>query len=107
MRSTTGLPIDFQWGRLLKQTAGAVQTATECTDFAYFTNTFFAEIRAPAFELCPGILETRFFSNAGSPGYAYGPGLLEVSHGPDEYVKIRRVADCAKIYALTALRLLS
>lgn len=62
--------------------------------------------RAPAFELCPGILETRFFSNAGIPGYAYGPGLLEVSHGPEEYVEIRRVLECAKIYALTAVRLL-
>jgi succinyl-diaminopimelate desuccinylase len=63
--------------------------------------------RRPRFELCPGILEIRFFSSRGVPGYCYGPGLLEVSHGPDEYVRRADLIDCAKIYALTALRLLA
>jgi len=62
---------------------------------------------APSFELCPGILETRFFSSRGFPGYAYGPGLLEVSHGPGEYVRMQDVLDCARIYALVACRLMA
>ncbi len=61
---------------------------------------------APAFELCPGLLETRFYSSRGIPAYAYGPGILAVSHGPTEFVRIGRMVECAKIYALTALRTL-
>ncbi len=56
---------------------------------------------APNFELCPGVLETRFFNQHGISAYAYGPGLLEVSHCKDEYVEINNVLDCVKIYALT------
>ena len=59
---------------------------------------------APAcFELCPGLLETRFYAARGVPSYAYGPGLLSVAHGPNEYVDMRRVVECASIYALTAM----
>jgi succinyl-diaminopimelate desuccinylase len=61
--------------------------------------------RAPRFELCPGLLETRFYAHRGIPALAYGPGLLSVSHGPDEMVPIDRLLDCAVIYALTAARL--
>lgn len=55
-----------------------------------------------SFELCPGLLETRFYAGQGIPSYAYGPGLLSVAHGPNEYVDLHRVTDCAAIYALTA-----
>jgi acetylornithine deacetylase/succinyl-diaminopimelate desuccinylase family protein len=61
---------------------------------------------APAFELCPGLLETRFYGALGIPALAYGPGILAVSHGPQEFVKISRMIECAEIYALTALRLI-
>jgi len=57
---------------------------------------------APRFEMCPGLLETRFYAARGMPAYAYGPGLLSVAHGPKEYVDMRRVAECGAIYALTA-----
>ena len=57
------------------------------------------------FELCPGLLETRFYAAQGVPCYAYGPGLLSVAHGPNEYVDLRRVTECAAIYALTAARI--
>ena len=60
----------------------------------------------PAFEMCPGLLETRFYAARGIPAFAYGPGLLSVSHGPDEFVPIRNIAQCAAIYALTAAELL-
>jgi acetylornithine deacetylase/succinyl-diaminopimelate desuccinylase family protein len=55
-----------------------------------------------AFEMCPGLLETRFYAARGIPAFAYGPGLLTVSHGPNEFVSIRNIAQCALIYALTA-----
>jgi len=61
---------------------------------------------APCFEMCPGLLETRFYAAAGIPAYAYGPGLLSVAHGPNEYVDLRKVIDCASVYALTAVDLL-
>ncbi len=60
----------------------------------------------PAFVLCPGLLETRFYAERGVPALAYGPGVVSVSHGPEEYVAARRLVDCAKIYGLTILRLL-
>jgi len=57
------------------------------------------------FEMCPGLLEIRFYASQGIPAYAYGPGLLSVAHGPNEYVDLRKVTDAAAIYALTALQL--
>jgi acetylornithine deacetylase/succinyl-diaminopimelate desuccinylase-like protein len=57
---------------------------------------------SPAFELCPGLLETRWYATQGIPAFAYGPGLLSVSHGPDEYISVTRLTQAARIYALTA-----
>jgi acetylornithine deacetylase/succinyl-diaminopimelate desuccinylase family protein len=61
----------------------------------------------PAFEPCPGLLEIRFYVERGVPALAYGPGVLAVSHGPQEFVKISRMVECAKIYALAAARMLA
>jgi succinyl-diaminopimelate desuccinylase len=58
--------------------------------------------RPPAFEMCPGLLETRFYAQRGIPGLAYGPGLLAVSHGPNEFVPVKNIRDCAAVYALVA-----
>jgi len=63
--------------------------------------------KAPRFEMCPGLLEIRFYAALGIPAYAYGPGLLSVAHGPNEYVDLRKVRDCAAIYALTAAEMLA
>lgn len=62
--------------------------------------------KRPAFELCLGLLETRFYAERGIPSFAYGPGLLSVSHEPNEFVKVDDICTCAKAYALTAARLL-
>lgn len=62
--------------------------------------------RAPAFEMCPGLLETRFYAARGIPALACGPGLLSVAHGPNEFVSLREMEKCAGIYALTAARML-
>jgi succinyl-diaminopimelate desuccinylase len=61
----------------------------------------------PAFEICPGLLEIRFYVERGVPAFAYGPGILAVSHGPKEFVKLSRMVECAKVYALTAARMLT
>ena len=63
--------------------------------------------KQPVFEMCPGLLETRFYAARGIPAFAYGPGLLTVSHGPNEFVPIRNIVQCALIYALTAAEALS
>ncbi|HSF15307.1 MAG TPA: ArgE/DapE family deacylase [Vicinamibacteria bacterium] len=67
------------------------------------------EVRGEAapFELCPGLLEIRFYAENGIPAFAYGPGLLSVAHGPNEFVKRRDIEECALVYALFATRLLS
>jgi len=62
--------------------------------------------KAAQFEMCPGLLETRFYAERGIPAFAYGPGLLTVAHGPNEFVPIERIVECAQIYALTAAELL-
>jgi len=63
--------------------------------------------KPPRFEMCPGLLETRFYVRQNIPAFAYGPGLLSVSHGPNEFVKIKDIYACAEIYALTAAQALT
>ncbi len=63
--------------------------------------------RAPKFEMCPGLLEIRFYAAQGMPAYAYGPGLLSISHGPKEFVHTDRIVECAAIYARTAATVLA
>ena len=62
---------------------------------------------APRFEMCPGLLEIRFYAAQGIPAYAYGPGLLSVAHGPNEYVDLRKMIETAAIYALAAIETLN
>lgn len=57
---------------------------------------------APRFELCPGVLETRWYAQLGVPAFAYGAGRLDVSHGPDEYIDEAAMRRCAAVYALFA-----
>jgi succinyl-diaminopimelate desuccinylase len=59
------------------------------------------------FELCPGVVETRHYAALGIPALTYGPGLLSVAHGPHEFVSVDRLLECAEVYALTAVKLLS
>jgi hypothetical protein len=55
-----------------------------------------------AFEMCPGLPETRFYAARGVPAFAYGPGLRTVSHGPNEFVPIGNIVRRAEMLALTA-----
>jgi len=61
----------------------------------------------PRFEMCPGLLETRFYAQCGVPAYAFGPGKLELAHGPNEAVAIKKVCEFTAIYALAAARILA
>ena len=60
----------------------------------------------PRFELCPGVLETRWYAQLGIPAFAYGAGRLDVSHGPEEFVEEAAMRRCAAVYALFAAELL-
>jgi succinyl-diaminopimelate desuccinylase len=55
-----------------------------------------------SFRLCPGVLDTRWYSQLGIPAFAFGGGRLDVSHGPDEYIDERAMRRCAAVYALFA-----
>ena len=61
---------------------------------------------APRFELCPGVLDTRWYAQLGIPSFAYGAGRLDVSHGPGEYLDEAAMRRCAASYGLYAGRLL-
>jgi acetylornithine deacetylase/succinyl-diaminopimelate desuccinylase family protein len=63
--------------------------------------------KRPLLEMCPGLLETRWYARKGIPAFAYGPGFLEVAHGPNEVVEIERIYQHTIIYALMAARLLA
>ncbi len=63
--------------------------------------------RAAKFEMCPGLLEIRFYAEQGIPAFAYGPGLLTVSHGPNEFVPVANIVECAQVYALAGRKLLA
>ncbi|MFF3442406.1 M20 family metallopeptidase [Streptosporangium sp. NPDC002721] len=51
------------------------------------------------FEMCAGILETRWYAQLGIPAFGYGAGRLDVSHGPGEYVDEAAMRRCAAVYA--------
>ncbi|HXH67343.1 MAG TPA: ArgE/DapE family deacylase [Candidatus Limnocylindrales bacterium] len=98
-----GIPLEWE---VLQEAPSAACGTGEPLGVALARNVQAVSGKAAAFEMCPGLLETRFYAQAGIPAYAYGPGLLAVAHGPNEYVDLRKVVDCAAIYALTAMDML-
>ena len=58
-----------------------------------------------SFQLCPGVLDTRWYSQLGIPAFAYGGGRLDISHGPHEYIEETAMRRCAAVYALFAARI--
>jgi succinyl-diaminopimelate desuccinylase len=62
--------------------------------------------KVPKFEMCPSLMEIRFYAEQGMPAYAYGPGQLSISHGPKEFVDTDRIVDCAAVYAGVATTML-
>ena len=99
-----GIPLEWQ---ILQEAESAACSEEEHLGRALASSVAAVTGNTPRFEMCPGLLETRFYASRGMPAYAYGPGLLSVAHGPKEYVDMRRVAECGAIYALTAMEILS
>jgi len=95
-----GIPL--QW-EILQEARSACSSEDAPLGKALSHNIQLVTGEAPCFEMCPGLLEIRFYVAQGIPAYAYGPGLLSVAHGPNEYVDLRRIADTAAVYALTAV----
>jgi acetylornithine deacetylase/succinyl-diaminopimelate desuccinylase-like protein len=96
---TAGATVDVEV--LQKQPSGstdrthpAARTLAECIEAV--------EGAAPSFQMCPGVLDTRWYSQLGIPAFAYGGGRLDVSHGPDEYIDETAMRRCAAVYALFA-----
>lgn len=96
-----GIPLEWE---LLQEGESASCSEDELTGRALAQAIHDVTGTPARFELCPGLLETRFYTSQGVPSYAYGPGLLSVAHGPNEYVDLRRVIECAAIYALAVTR---
>ena len=99
-----GVPLEWE---VLQEARSAACGEDNSLGEALWRNVQTITGQAACFEMCPGLLETRFYADAGIPAYAYGPGLLSVAHGPDEYVDLRKMIDCAAIYALTAIDILN
>jgi succinyl-diaminopimelate desuccinylase len=99
-----GIPLAWE---ILQEGESAASSEEEHLGRALASSVAAITGNTPRFEMCPGLLETRFYAAGGMPAYAYGPGLLSVAHGPKEYVDMRRAAECGAIYALTAMRILS
>jgi len=98
-----GIPLDWE---VLQEGESASSRQDEATGVAMAEAIQKVTGKPARFELCPGLLETRFYAAQGVPSYAYGPGLLAVAHGPNEYVDLRRVIECAAVYALAAMKIL-
>ena len=59
------------------------------------------------FEMCAGVLDTRWYAQLGIPAFGFGAGRLDVSHGPEEYIDEAEMRRCAAIYALYAAEMLA
>ncbi|HET9994734.1 MAG TPA: ArgE/DapE family deacylase [Candidatus Acidoferrum sp.] len=99
----TGIPLEWE---VLQEGGSAACREDELLGRALARSVETVTGTAPRFEMCPGLLEIRFYAAKGMPAYAYGPGLLSVAHGPKEYVDLRKVIDSAAVYALTAAEIL-
>jgi len=98
-----GIPVEWE---LLQEGGSAASPENHPLSKALARNVEAITGEAPRFEMCPGLLETRFYAAQGLPAFAYGPGMLSVAHGPKEYVDLRKIVNCAAIYAQTATDIL-
>jgi succinyl-diaminopimelate desuccinylase len=87
---------------ILQQQPSAATSAEHPAALALARCAEAVEGEPPRFELCPGVLETRWYAQLGIPAFAYGAGRLAVSHGPDEYIDEAAMRRCAAVYALFA-----
>jgi acetylornithine deacetylase/succinyl-diaminopimelate desuccinylase family protein len=98
-----GIPLEWE---IFQEGLSSACSENELLGKALTRNIEIVAGETPRFEMCPGLLEIRFYAAQGIPAYAYGPGLLSIAHGPNEYIDLRKMVDTAAIYALTALEVL-
>ncbi len=61
----------------------------------------------PAFKICQGGLDMRYFVSANIPTLTYGGGESSKAHAADEYANVLDLLSAAKVYALYAYRRLN
>jgi len=98
-----GIRLDYE---VLQEGESAVASERSKLAEALCTSVKTITGKRPGFQMCPGLLETRFYAKRNIPSYAYGPGALSVAHGPREWVDVEKICRCAAVYALTAAQLL-
>ena len=86
----------FAPGRLAANDPLLLAVQSACADAAEWT---------PAPTGAPYGSDLRLYANAGIPTLQLGPGEVASAHGADEYVPLADVVDCARAYAVLALRL--
>ena len=86
----------FAPGRLAANDPLLLAVQSACADAAEWT---------PAPTGAPYGSDLRLYANAGIPTLQLGPGEVTSAHGADEYVPLADVVDCARAYAVLALRL--
>jgi acetylornithine deacetylase/succinyl-diaminopimelate desuccinylase-like protein len=91
---------------VLQRAPSASTDESHPTSIALMRSITEVEGAPPRFELCPGVLETRWYAQLGIPAFAYGAGRLDVSHGPNEFIDEAAMRRCATVYAVFAGELL-
>ena len=85
----------FAPGRLAADDPLLLAVQSSCADAAGWT---------PASTGAPYGSDLRLYANAGIPTLQLGPGDVAAAHGADEYVPLGDLVDCARSYAVLALR---
>jgi acetylornithine deacetylase len=85
----------FAPGRLATDDPLLLAVQSSCADAAGWT---------PASTGAPYGSDLRLYANAGIPTLQLGPGDVAAAHGADEYVPLADLVDCARSYAVFALR---
>lgn len=91
---------------MLQQAPSASTSETHPAALALARSIAEIEGSPPRFEMCPGVVETRWYAQLGIPAFAYGAGRLDVSHGPHEFIDEAAMRRCAAVYALFANQIL-
>ena len=85
----------FAPGRLAADDPLLLAVQSSCADAAGWK---------PASTGAPYGSDLRLYANAGIPTLQLGPGDVAAAHGADEYVPLADLVDCARSYAVLALR---
>lgn len=97
-------------GKILKMLKSAVGPDVEVTEIAksrssgktspqsHIVKCFQRAIPAIPLQISLGATDLSQFTKIGIPTVVFGPGEKEVMHKPNEFVEVKKVVECAKIY---------